>query len=193
MPTISFSISGTDSLAAVADSLKDNIATAIQDECLPLIRDTWLEAVSGHQLPGMERSINSAEYAAALQRPEALEYPVGGDPLHGQVVVNDRQVQKIEEGTSARDMKPALLSGRKARRGKKGQRYNIIPIGLKTESGFDAWQFHGVSPFRTVSDFSPADSWIYPAKPGVAVLESVTMAIAPRVQEIIERAVSEWK
>lgn len=193
MTTISFSISGTESFAAIADALKEKVATALQEECLPLIRDTWIEAVSGHQLPGMERAVESAEYAAALQRPEAIEYPVGGDPFYGRVVVHDQHVQKIEEGASARDMKPALLSGKKARRGKKGQRYNIIPIGLKTGSGFDAWQFHGVSPFRTVSDFSPAHSWIYPATPGVAVRESVTMAVAAKVQEVIERAVSEWK
>lgn len=190
---ITLSVNGIDELGDKVKSLRTQLAKTIREEVLPYIQETWLGAVSGAQLPGMPKVVNDAQYAAALQRPEALEYPTDGDPLYGRVIVNDPYIRQAEQGKPARDLKPSLLGGPKARRSKRGGRYNIIPIGFSTEGGFDAWQFHGVSPFRTVSDRSPAGSWIYPARPGLGVRDAVAAVVVSHVAELLQQAAAEWE
>lgn len=173
-------------------AVQERIGRAIRNEALPYIQQTWALAAlqKGEKEDRREAGI---AYAMAIQRAEAIEYQHNGDPLYGRVVVTDTKVVRMEEGTPARNMKSGLLSGPKARRGKRGQRYNVIPIGFGTPGGYDAWQFHGVSPFRTVSDFSPANSWIYPERPGLAVHEEVSEIITPEVVNYIRRAITEWR
>lgn len=189
---IKLTIRGIEQLTNLAASLYQHVARVIRDEALPLIRDTWAATALSSQLSNKVSTSTQSEYAAALQQPEALEYPVGGDPYYGRVIITNPAVIKAEVGRPARDMKPSLLGGPKARRGKKGQRYNIIPIGFSTESGFDAWQFHGVSPFRAVSDFSPASSWWYPAIPGVAARDTTIAIVTPQLQALLQRSIAEW-
>lgn len=108
-------------------------AQAVQDSTL-IAQRLWLSVAGGHsiQYQGRDLKINrvSGAYARSIQ--DGMEYPVGGDAMHGRVSANAEYAQSIEDGTPAHDMKPGLLGGEKARLGKKGQRYNIIPFRHNT-------------------------------------------------------------
>lgn len=199
MPTLTFTWDLSKATPALADKLQAAVAAVIPEQ-LEVIRDVWVAAVSGVQLPGMAQRVNSSPYAAALQKREAVEFPWGGRPLAGRVVVRDQAAVRVERGQPSRDMKPGLLAGPKARRGKKGQRFNVIPLGFRSPKpgafspGYMSGLFHATSPFRTVSDFSPADSWWYPARPGVEVVESVLEYTRPLVaQALRETILREWR
>ena len=349
MSTLNFKWDLSRASVDLSVSLQEAVAAIIPQQ-LGVIRDVWVAAVSGVQLPGMDQQVNSPPYAAALQKQGVIDYPWGGKPLAGRVIVQDRAVVKIERGTEAWDMKciangrikvltvtgwvpikdvqvddlvlshdgefhrvaatmiepmqegdevleihilgrknyllvtpnhpllkngewvradsilpgdrvaclgqpclgcgklarwfyeittvevaqvisrrvkkysgnklkynltvedagsfvaggfvvhnSGLLSGPKARRGKKGQRYNIIPFFKNPKPGaFSPGRMSGMmvgtSPFRTVSDFSSATSWIYPARPGVEVVEAVTEYIRPLVASALKETIlREWR
>lgn len=88
----------------------------------------------------------------------------------------------IEYGHPAWDMKRVLRISAKARQGRRG-RYLIIPLrrrrltvatpGAKREWGGVALEEGSFLTFRTMSESSPPDSWIYPDRPGARVAEQV--------------------
>lgn len=199
MTTLRFTWNADSAGAAVVAKLESSIAALVPKQ-LEVVRDVWVAAVSGVQLPGMSQSVNSPEYAAALQKQGVIEHPWQGKTTWGRVATQDRAAVKAERGTPARDMKPAMLNSKKARRGKKGQRYLVVPLGFKSPKpgafspGYKAGMFVATSPFRTVSDFSPADSWIYPARPGVEVVRAVAAYVQPLVAEALrETLAAEWR
>jgi hypothetical protein len=127
-------------LAAVADALKaveagglPKTSAAVQDATL-IAQRLWLAAAGGQAISYRGRQITvkrvSGAYAKSIQ--DGLEYPVGGDKLHGRVTASASYAQQIEDGQDPHDMKPGLLGGKSARIGKKGQRYNIIPFRHNT-------------------------------------------------------------
>jgi len=59
---------------------------------------------------------------------EGLQYPVGGDPLWGQVINTVPYARYLEEGTSQFDMKKALQTSPKVRTFASGKKYLIIPF-----------------------------------------------------------------
>lgn len=162
---------------------------AFAREVIPLalaeVRDIWVDAVSGQMLPGMGREIDDDIYADALRDPGALIYP-DENTLTGAVspIQGDgyEYAVKLEKGRTPRNMKPALLAGPKARQGKRG-RYNVIPLKPKNEPDVV---------FRTVSDRSRQDSWIYPGVPPANVVDAVATASEQRIKEVIDRALAEW-
>ncbi len=123
-------------LSAIQEALKQlstgtlpRTAAAVHDACL-IVQRTWLQAASGREVTFEGRTFSlkrvSGEYAKAIS--EGLVYPAEGGDLTGRVSADTPYAQAIEQGQPARDMKPGLLSGTKARRGKDGSIYNIIPF-----------------------------------------------------------------
>lgn len=108
-------------------------AQAVQDATL-IAQRLWLSVAGGNAITFQGRQLSvsrrSGAYARSIQ--DGLEYPADGDTLHGRVSANAEHARAIEDGTPAHDMKQALLNGPKARIGKKGQRYNIIPFRHNT-------------------------------------------------------------
>lgn len=183
MPTLSFELKNIEGLN-ISD-LVTKLSQGVREQT-EAVRLAWLQRVESE---GRRFKV----YADALGD-NAIEYPVGGDPLHGQVIIRDnRRVARLENGGPAWDMKNGLINGPKSRPMKKGGRYNIIPIGFSAESGLDAWQFHGVSPFRVVSSRSPANSWIYPAQEGFHFIPDVVQTITPSVTRALSRILEEWQ
>jgi hypothetical protein len=144
------------------------------------IRDTWVQAVRGSQLPGMDRTLRSLRYQEALQREDAIEYPVDGDPLHGRVVARTPLAEQVEKGRARWDMRPGLLAGPASRPTKYGGRYNIIPL-----------RGNGGVKFRTVSSRSPAGSWIHPGFSPLHIVDSVVAAVREDIAEDVLRAIAE--
>lgn len=120
-------------LDALGDGNLPKTAQAVQDSTL-IAQRLWLSVAGGHSInfQGRELKVNrvSGAYARSIQ--DGMEYPVGGDAMHGRVSANAEYAQAIEDGQPPHDMKPGLLGGEKARLGKKGQRYNIIPFRHNT-------------------------------------------------------------
>lgn len=187
MPNVTLRVELSAQLQQLASQVQQQLSQGMP-LALAHIRDTWVQAVSGVQLPGMDQAVDAPAYAAALMRPDAIDYPVDGDELHGRVLMLDPEIaRQIEQSRPARDMKPALLHGPKARRNKKGQLYNVIPLGLNE----DLW-FQGID-YRTVSEKSRPGSWIYPAKIGIPVVASVRAVEMPVVMQILSNMVQEWR
>lgn len=118
--------------AALKDISEGNLPhtqDAVRDVTF-LIQRTWLQAASGREMSyqGSTFSLKrvSGEYARSIEH--GMQYPEGGDSLAGRVTANAGHAQAIEQGSPARDLKPGLLGGPKARRGKNGSIYTIIPF-----------------------------------------------------------------
>lgn len=174
MPSIHFQMNISRAFTAMADRLRDRLARGMQ-AVLPHIRDVWARALLGAKKTGQVSA-----YTATLMRPDTIEYPVHGDVLRGRVTLQEEQAQR-KKGL-AWDMKPSLLSGPKARRNKKGQKYNVIPLGRN-----EALWLQGVD-YRTVSEKSPPGSWWYPAQPMVEegdIREQVRVEIMPTVRQLL--------
>lgn len=58
----------------------------------------------------------------------AYRYPMNGNPLKGGLVINYPVWQYIKGGVRVHDMKPYLLRSPKAKIGKDGRRYVVVPI-----------------------------------------------------------------
>lgn len=103
-------------------------AAAVRNATL-LVQRTWLQAASGREVSYQGRVFSlkrvSGEYARSIEH--GLTYP-DGDDLSGRVTADTPYAQTIETGSAPRDMKPGLLAGPKARRGKNGSIYTIIPF-----------------------------------------------------------------
>lgn len=97
-------------------------AIAAMQDALLLIQDTWIQAVSGNQLPGMTKAVNDDAYVHSLLRGGALQ---ADGPLSGQVHTDYDGAQRIDEGSPPRDMKPSLLNGPHA---KVPGKYTIVPF-----------------------------------------------------------------
>lgn len=182
MPTISFTLQGLEHLSRhLQQSLTDSLAAGIQSQT-EAVRQAWLRKI---QEEG-QKKFNV--YGHALEQPDVIEYPVGGDRLYGRVAIRDNpRVKRLEVGGPSRDMKPSLLSGPKSRPMRNGGRYNIIPLGMNE----DLW-FQGVD-YRTVSTRSKAGSWIYPAQEGRHFIPEVIDEMRPQVARALARVVREWK
>lgn len=92
------------------------------------VRDTWISAVTGTQLPGMKKAINDDVYANALSTGESMSFPA---PFYGVVmpIGQDDLVDRYEDGIDPYDMKPRLLNGPRSKPLKDGTgRYNTIPF-----------------------------------------------------------------
>ncbi len=113
---------------------------AMQDALL-LIRETWEKAVLGSQLPGMTKSIYNEAYA------NSLTINAKGI-LEGDVSTDYSGAQRIEQGSSAWDMKPSLLHGPHHKTNKQGQPYTIVPFR------------HG-TPSATGAHFAPMPTSVY--------------------------------
>lgn len=175
----------------------NRVAKAVEN-ALPKIQAVWSAFVERRM--GGARKNDTAQYAAAVQQPTSVVYPFHGDPFYGSIVVNNKSAMRIEEGTTAWDMKPGLLGGPRARRSKKGHRYNIIPVGfpkrgglIDTTLGLAIMQAHGISPFRTVSDLSPASSWWYPAWPAIHIRDEAMGAMTAAAIQSIQSELGDWK
>jgi hypothetical protein len=122
-----------DNLNAVGAVQFPRTSHAVQDATL-IAQRLWLSIAGGNAVTfrGRELKVSrvSGAYARSIQ--DGLEFPADGDMLHGRVSASAEYAQAIEDGTPPHDMKPALLGGAKARMGKKGQRYNIIPFRHNT-------------------------------------------------------------
>ncbi|PZA08307.1 hypothetical protein [Meiothermus sp. Pnk-1] len=110
-----------------------------------------------------------------LERLEGLEWRIFADPERYP------RAAYIEQGNPAWDMKKVLRTSNKVRFGRRG-RYLVIPLrrrslSLVTPASSTEWGGVGsgasVLTFRTMSEASPPDSWIYPERPGARVAERV--------------------
>lgn len=109
------------------DTSWSNLKTQIAVETRR-VQAVWQAAVYGMLLPGMSKPVFSDDYYASLTTPDAFQYPFNGDAFAGAVISTYARAMMIEEGYASFDMKPGLLKGPKARRTKKGVRYNIVPF-----------------------------------------------------------------
>lgn len=128
--TLSFDLSAIqEALKQLSTGTLPRTAAAVRDATL-LVQRTWLQAANGREVTFNGRVISlsrvSGEYAQSIS--EGLVYPAEGGDLTGRVTSTSPYAQSIEEGSPARDMKPGLLGGPKARRAKDGGIYNIIPF-----------------------------------------------------------------
>lgn len=115
-------------LKSLSSGKLPNTAAAVHAATL-LVQRTWLQAASGREMSyeGRVFSLKRVSGAYAKSIEQGLSYP-DGDDLSGRVTASAPYAAAIEEGTPPRDMKPGLLSGPKARRGKDGTTYAIIPF-----------------------------------------------------------------
>jgi hypothetical protein len=197
MAQLEFDLSGVERLGTRLRELEDRLAD-VMPGALEDIRQVWSGAVWGDQLPGMERKVYHPYYRDDLG-PESVVYPIGGDQLAGRVHPDRQEIAaRVEHGRESRDMKPGFLNSPKARDGKQG-RYLRIPLGFgMSKPGIMRPDLTGHIPFgtslfRTVSDASPANSWIYPAIPGTAVIEAVVHTVEPRVTDRVRQVIEEWR
>jgi len=130
----------------------EEIVARIPETVADIVREArnFWESEAGRRLKDKRRDVYQ----------DALRIRQGNDgwslELEGKVA-ND-----IEAGFEPFDMKPGMLAGPKARMGPKG-RYNIIPID-KTGAPVA---------LRTVTENSPANSWIHPGFKGVDIATDV--------------------
>lgn len=94
------------------------------------VQATWQQAVMG-TVPGLpevraEQNVLKL-YSDSIIRGEQLNLPNTGY-FRGQVLATKQIAVDLEYGKGPWDMKPMLLHGPKARVGKNGKRYNIIPF-----------------------------------------------------------------
>jgi hypothetical protein len=94
-----------------------------------LVQRTWLQAAGGREMSfeGRVFSLSRVSGAYARSIEQGMVYPEQDD-FTGRVSASVPYASAIEEGTPPRDMKPGLLSGPKARRGKNGSIYTIVPF-----------------------------------------------------------------
>ena len=86
------------------------------------VRDTWISAVTGTVLPGMSERVDDRRYAEAIRVVRHGDY-------HYAVTADYTELDKIEQGYPAWDMKPHLLASSKAKPTSDGQgRYITIPL-----------------------------------------------------------------
>jgi hypothetical protein len=191
---LEFDLSGLESVLKRVSSLT-GLAEKVMPAALEAVRQVWQDQVSG----GL---IDDPRYAEAMQSDAAIQYPVNDDPYYGRIVVPASQqahAATIEKGKPARDLKPGLLASKKSKRSKKGNRYLTVPIGFKAPKpgafspSMSLGLLVGTSPFRTVSDLSPAGSWTIPPVPGVHIVESVKEAAQDRIQRILEQSLRDWR
>jgi hypothetical protein len=127
MFSIEIDLSG---LQVVADKL-DRAQAAILQEMpaqLLVIQTMWLQAVQGEQFSGMTKKVVNEEYAASLTDAKSLEYPFNGNAFEGRVVSTKPALAwRVEQGYPSFDMKPGLLAGPRAKRGKQGP-YATVPF-----------------------------------------------------------------
>lgn len=113
-------------IQAVAPAMQPqmNLLQQAINQAALYVRDTWGQAVQGLVLPGMTKAVHDDDYYEALHTGAALQM-IG--PLHGAVICTYAGVDRVENGFPSFDMKPGLLAGRSAKRGKRG-RYNVVPF-----------------------------------------------------------------
>lgn len=108
----------------------------------------------------------SPEYATAVQREQVSpsEWRIFLDPSNPKAIA-------LEQGRAGWDLKRVLATSARVRQGP-GGRYLIIPLRVRRDrvAGSHEW---GGKIFRTLSESSPADSWIIPEHPGAHLAEAV--------------------
>jgi len=104
------------------------------------VREVWVSAVSGNQLPGMSRALNDEVYAKSLQTGESMSFPSAYEAIILPVGYAT-EAQQVETGYGAYDMKPGLLNGKKSRPTADGRgRYNTVPFRHYIPTGNGAGQ-----------------------------------------------------
>lgn len=99
---------------------------------LELIRQTWEQQVYGAPpLPGCRR-IRNKQYAESLASGSAKIRNTGNTTMVGVVIARYKYASDIEHGYGAFDMKPGLLRGGKAKTGRDGGAYAIVPFRFIT-------------------------------------------------------------
>lgn len=126
-------------LSSVIDAVNSsaaNLQVALNHglvEATRYVRDVWVSAVSGNVLPGMNKAIHDEVYAKSLTTGESMSFPT---PYEAIIAPIGYDVNRIENGYPAFDMKPGLLSGPKSRETADGRgRYNTVPFRHYTPSG----------------------------------------------------------
>jgi len=187
-------------LTGLADVLRrvvnlEKLAQRVMPAALEAVRQVWQDQVSG----GL---IDDPRYAEAMRQESSVIYPFEDDVFRGRVQVPASQqahAATIERGRPARDMKIAMLKSAKVKRNKQGGKYLVVPLGFKAAKpgafspSRTMGMLTGTSPFRVVSEKSRADSWIYPGKEPVHVLQSVKELAQERMQRIFEQELRHWK
>lgn len=112
----------------------------------------------------------SPEYPPSVQREQVspTEWRIFLDPTNPKVV-------GLEQGRAAWDLKRVLATSPRVRRGP-GGRYLIIPLRARRDKAAGDHEWGGLGravTFRTLSESSPADSWIIPERPGAHLAEAV--------------------
>ena len=127
MFSIEVDLSGLQVMADKLDRANQAILQELPNQLL-VIQTMWLQAVQGEQLAGMTKKVVNEEYAASLTDAKSLEYPFNGNAFEGRVVSTKSALAwRVEHGYPSFDMKPGLLAGPKAKRGKKGP-YATVPF-----------------------------------------------------------------
>lgn len=100
---------------------------AIRAATVDVIQRTWIQYASGAYVTysGGSFRINvvTGEYVRSIQ--DGVRFP---NDLTGEVFTTSPHGESIEKGQRPRDMKQALLSSPKAKKGKNGSRYITIPF-----------------------------------------------------------------
>ncbi len=91
-----------------------------------LAANVWEAAAYGAKLPGMTRAVHMPMYAQSIEHHQRGEFAVT-------VQADDAMTKAATDARAARDMKPGLLGGPKAKKGTHG-RYNIIPFHHSPEN-----------------------------------------------------------
>jgi hypothetical protein len=110
-----------------------NTARAVEQATF-LVQRLWIQAAGGAEveLNGQRFAVRRRSGAYARSISDGLEYPADGELLKGRVTANSPYAEAIEKGQPPHDLKPALLGGPRARVGKDGQRYTIVPFRHNT-------------------------------------------------------------
>lgn len=101
-------------------------------QAVDAVRWAWVNHVAGSDpLPGVTPLETAfywrSKYADSIKPGEQLAM-VSVGYLQGTILATDPVAGDIEWGKAPWDMKPMLLSGRKVRRNRKGQRYLVVPF-----------------------------------------------------------------
>lgn len=119
--TIQITVDGTGQVNL--DGLPASLAAAMR-AATEYVQAKWIEAAQG----GIG-SLGPTSDVPYIQGIEAgAEYPCNGNFLIGRVTNYSPSAERVEHGFPSYDMKPGLLAGHQARRGKDGKLYNIVPF-----------------------------------------------------------------
>lgn len=106
-------------------------------------RSVMLRAIQGQRMSYSKGSFQVFRVTGGLHGAVlgAVRYPYNGNPLRGALVIKHPHWNFVKAGSRVHDMKPRLLASSKAKIGKDGKRYVVVPIPVDPTHRFSARVF----------------------------------------------------